>query len=189
MSPMHRLQLLAAVVVLSACASSPDSEVPIPTDQPALVLEASDLADWSRSLSKDLRRGLRELDVDPRVNDDGSVMVSLPVDRFFSRASAQLHPEALLACSRISGALYRHGGGVTHVLVSDNADGELEPALRLAGRRAESMVAVLGASGVPATRLRGEGRESSTAPSVRLVIRPIVRGAEPSAWLAPGAAK
>lgn len=189
MSPKHRLHILilAFVAGFAGCAATPELEGPIPTDQPAVVLEAAALTDWSRLLAKDLRRGLRGLDVDLRLNDDGSVAVSLPVDRFFSRESAQLHPEAMLACSRISAALYRHGGGVTHVLASDNTDRDLEPASRLAARRADSVVAVLNISGVPATRLRGEGRQTDAKPQLRLLVRPVVRGAEASAWRPPGA--
>ena len=74
-------------------------------------------------------------------------------------------------------------GGDVHVLVAGGEGGATPTSL--AARRAATLRAYLEQRGVPATRLRAEGRAAAADPRVLLVLKPVVAGREPEAWTPP----
>lgn len=178
------LAVLAAGFLAGGCATR---GTPAAAGASAVVLDAGETRAWAKGLSKRLRRSLTIEAGDPEILEDGSVLLALPASGLFEAGAAQLRGGALESCAAIAEAFNRHPGGVLHLLVSGGHDSDLEPAIRLAARRANSLHAALRAAGVPASRLRAEGREpaAGAGESIRLLLRPVVRGSEPEAWTPP----
>lgn len=125
------------------------------------------------------------------------VRVRMGADESFEAGTAQLQPRAMLVCSEIASALKGAPASVVHVLVH-GADPGSEASTGLSARRAASVQSYLLARGLPATRVRAEGREGREPLSpnvedaanwrVEMVIRPVIAGAEAQAWTPPALA-
>lgn len=124
------------------------------------------------------------------------VRVRLGADASFAPGSAQLQPQALRVYAEIGELLRASPGVVAHVLAHGDTPAGSEPWTDLTARRAASVMAYLVERGVPATRLRAEGRAASDPVTVEaqadavnrrveIVLRPVVLGQEAEAWMPP----
>ena len=155
----------------------------IPADRVAAVLDALQ-ADLAGRLKPDAGRGV--IVVSRRA--DGAPRVTIDVAQSFEAGSAQMRAETLLRIAECATAA-QTAAVVVHVIGSGEpaatADGE-----SLAERRAASVAAYLQERGLPASRVRAEGRVTRDRDAVRrleLVFEPIVEGREVRAWMPPTA--
>lgn len=186
MTRLGTAALLGAALLAPGCASVPEPDAAQVRASATAVLDPAATAAWGKGLARQLRRSLKAYSARADVHAQ-DVVLALDPDALFLPGSAQLRPAALRACAAIAAALVVQGGGVTHVVVASAADADLEPPIRLAARRATSLAAGLREAGVAEPRLRDEGRTPSDGEAVWLVVRPVVRGAEALAWVAPAA--
>ena len=128
----------------------------------------------------------------------GIILLEFAGDAAFETGSAQLRASSLDFYSRLAEVVLRHDSTVLHIVAhTDGADGD-DAGLSLSERRALSVAAYLEGSGVPATRLRHEGRglreplaSNATAEGQRrnrrldLILRPVIEGKETQAWMPP----
>lgn len=201
---MHRALGVAASLLLGGCAgptlkstlvagpSAPDW-----VGAQAAVVSVSAAEQQATALQADLVQRLSSaagVPVQVGRTPEAFVRVRLGADEAFEAGTAQLQPRALLVCAEIASALGAAPASVVHVLVH-SADPEAEPATALTARRAASVQSYLLARGLPAARLRAEGRggREPLSPDVadaangriELVIKPVLAGAEAQAWIPP----
>jgi outer membrane protein OmpA-like peptidoglycan-associated protein len=131
--------------------------------------------------------------------DDGSLKVAVAADVSFDSGSAQLRPEALAALNKLASTLGDYSSTVIHVVGHTDSVGSPEFNQSLSERRAASVGDYLARQGVPAQRLREEGRgerellirtgDNVAEPRNRrvdIVIKAIVQGNEQAAYTPPG---
>jgi outer membrane protein OmpA-like peptidoglycan-associated protein len=100
--------------------------------------------------------------------------------------TAQLEPAALAVYAELAAILGARPGTVAYIVVrGDPALPSSDAAVGLPARRAASLQAYLAARGLPGTRLRAEGRADASAETVEVLIKPILAGREPDAWIPP----
>ena len=129
---------------------------------------------------------------------DGSLKVGVASDASFDVGSAQLKPQALNTFSKIAGILSTYDQTVIHVVGHTDSTGSDELNQSLSERRAASVASYLSEQGVPANRVRQEGRgkrepiaSNKTKEGQRqnrrvdIVIKPVVQGREQDAWTPP----
>lgn len=205
---MRRAFGVAAVAVLCGCAGNLKSTLPPAPLAPdftgvatAVVAPAAAEAQAVK-LRGELEKRLASKDwgVPLQVGRtaESFVRVRMGADESFETGTAQLQPRAMLACAEIASALAGAPASVVHVLVH-GADPGSEPSIGLSARRAASVQSYLLTRGLPATRVRAEGRGAREPVStnaadaanwrVELVIRPVVAGSEAEAWVPPPPAK
>lgn len=195
-----------AALALAGCATRLPSTLPPPAPPPDYVSVSSaalapaavepELQRVQAELSR--RLGARDWGVPVQVGRLGEAMlrVRLGADESFEPGSAELMPQALLLYATIADVLAQSPACVVHVLAHADRDSGDEPAVDLTARRAASVRSYLSRRGVPATRLRAEGRGAREPISedpgaadrrIEIVLRPIVAGREAEAWQPPPA--
>lgn len=203
-----RRALLALCCGLSACASLTST---LPASTPAVsfvgvagpaVPPAALEAELTR-VQDELQRRLADqpwsVPLQMARTAENALRIRLGADESFEAGSAELAPGALLLYAQIGEVLKAAPAMVTHVLVHGDAPAA-EPATDLTARRAASVQSYLVSRGIPATRLRAEGRadaEPATVEAnagainrrVELVLKPVVEGQEAQAWVAPRAVR
>jgi flagellar motor protein MotB len=105
----------------------------------------------------------------------------------FENDNAQLRADALALLSRIATVVDEQGGFVTQVVVM-NADAPEDGEFGLSRRRAAAVAAELQQDGVPAARLRAQGRrllDASGHAAVEWLFKPVVEEREAEAWTPP----
>jgi outer membrane protein OmpA-like peptidoglycan-associated protein len=129
---------------------------------------------------------------------DGSLKVGVASDASFDIGSAQLKPQALNTFYKVAGILSTYDQTVIHVVGHTDSTGSDDLNQSLSERRAASVASYLSEQGVPANRLRQEGRgkhepiaSNKTTDGQRqnrrvdIVIKPVVQGREQEAWAPP----
>lgn len=118
---------------------------------------------------------------------DGAPRLLLDTAQSFEVGSAQLRAGMLLRLADCATAVTGAGAFVVHVIglnePGTRADGET-----LGERRAVAVLSYLRQRGLPASRLRAEGRaaaDAAAAQRLELVFEPIVQGREVRAWMPP----
>jgi outer membrane protein OmpA-like peptidoglycan-associated protein len=130
---------------------------------------------------------------------DGSLNVSVAADVTFDTGSATLKPQAMAALDKFATTLTDFNSTVIHVVGHTDSVGSPETNQSLSVRRAASVSNYLASRGVPAQRIREEGRGERellvrTADNVNeprnrrvdIVLKPIVQGNEQAAYTPPG---
>lgn len=200
---MKRLLLLLPALALAACAglkstlpaaaATPDYAGTTPASVAPAAREAQ-LAGLQAALDQHMVQKDWGIPLQLARTGENFVRLRLGADEAFETGTATLSPRALLALAEFASTLQQAPASVVHVLVH-GADPGGEPATRLSSRRAASVQSYLLARGVPATRVRAEGRDAREPVSdnlaaaanwrVDLVVRPVVTGAETEAWMPP----
>lgn len=116
---------------------------------------------------------------------DGSILLQAAAAVGFDTDSAELRPSALDACARIARIAQGFNKTMVHVSVSGRGATPAEFSQSLSDRRAAALSAYLGVQGIDDMHLRYEGSTSAKSDSVQILIRPIITGAEPQAWMSP----
>lgn len=154
----------------------------IPVDQVAIRVDALQ-ANLAQRLPAE--RGSGVIGVSRRA--DGAPRLLLDTAQSFEVGSAQLRAGMLLRLADCATAVSGAGAFVVHVIglnePGSKADGET-----LGERRAVAVLSYLRARGLPASRLRAEGRaaaDAAAAQRLELVFEPIVQGREVRAWMPP----
>ncbi len=130
---------------------------------------------------------------------DGALKVAVAADVTFDTGSAQLKPAAINALAKLASTLQDYNATVIHVVGHTDSVGTPEFNQGLSERRAASVSAFLTRQGVPAQRIREEGRgerelllrsgDQVSEPGNRrvdIVIKAIVQGDEQAAYAPPG---
>lgn len=152
-------------------------------------------ADLKRKLEAEERA--RQLSVNQM--PDGSLNVSVAADVTYDTGSAVLKPQAKAALDKFASTVTDYNSTVIHVVGHTDSVGTDGTNQSLSERRAASVASYLASRGVPAQRMREEGRGERellirTADNVDeprnrrvdIVIKPIVQGNEQAAYTPPG---
>ena len=127
-----------------------------------------------------------------------TLKIGLASDVSFDVNSAQLRPDALNTYAKIAATLKSYNQTVIHVVGHTDTTGTAELNQSLSDRRAASVSSYLSTQGLPAERIRQEGR-GEREPLVRtgdnvaearnrrvdIVIKAVVQGNEAAAWTPP----
>lgn len=132
-----------------------------------------------------------------RLSDD-SLKIGIASDVSFDVGSATLLPGALTTYSKIANILKTYDKTVIHVVGHTDSTGTADFNQGLSERRAASVSSYLAQGGVPAARVREEGRglrepvaDNGTKEGrsrnrrVDIVLKPVVEGNEQAAWTPP----
>ncbi len=130
---------------------------------------------------------------------DGSLNVAVAADVTYDTGSAALKPQAMAALDKLASTISDYNSTVIHVVGHTDSVGSNETNQSLSQRRAASVSNYLVSRGVPAQRIREEGRgerellvrtadETSEARNRRvdIVLKAIVQGNEQAAYTPPG---
>jgi flagellar motor protein MotB len=204
---VNRILRRAGLVLCSAIAGCTSLSSTLPATKPAVsfvgvpgpaVAGAALDAELDR-VQSDLQQRLtgREWSVPLQLarTAEDAIRIRLAADPSFEAGSAELAPGALLLYAEIGEVLKAEPALVTHVLVH-GATPALELPSDLTARRAASVQSYLVSRGIPATRVRAEGRAEGEPVTpetgagainrrVELVLKPVVEGREAQAWVAP----
>lgn len=194
MSRGLRLVLGLAALALGGCSAKLTSSLAPPAAPPSYVgahagvIDAGALAQELDRLEEALAAlSGRGAPVPAQVSrQGGTLMLRFGAAESFGGTGAQLQPAALTAYAALARVLAARPGTVAHIVVRGDAGlPSSELALGLPARRAASLQAYLATRGVPGTRLRAEGRTDAEAEAVEVLLKPIVAGREPEAWIPP----
>lgn len=129
---------------------------------------------------------------------EDALKIGIASDASFDVGNAQLRPEALATFAKIAGVLKSYDKTVIHVIGHTDSTGSDALNQSLSANRAATVGGYLAQEGVPASRIREEGRskrepiaDNSTADGrkknrrVDIVIKPVIEGQEDSAWTPP----
>lgn len=130
---------------------------------------------------------------------DGSLNVAVAADVTYDTGSAVLKPQALAALDKLASTISDYNSTVIHVVGHTDSVGSLASNQSLSERRAAAVSSYLASRGVPAQRIREEGRgerellvktgdEVGEARNRRvdIVLKAIVQGNEQAAYSPPG---
>lgn len=129
---------------------------------------------------------------------DNVLKIGVASDASFDVGNAQLKAEALTTFSKIAGVLKNYDKTVIHVVGHTDSTGSDSLNQSLSERRASSVSSYITGQGVPANRVREEGRgkrepiaDNGSADGrkrnrrVDIVIKPVIEGQEQQAWTPP----
>ena len=129
---------------------------------------------------------------------DNALKIGIASDVSFDLGSATLKPDALATYGKIASILKTYDKTVIHVVGHTDASGSSESNQSLSVNRAASVGSYIAQNGVPATRVREEGRGERemlvrTADGVKearnrrvdIVLKAVVEGNEQAAWTPP----
>tara|TARA_R110000850_G_scaffold91742_34_gene195012 strand:- start:28115 stop:28813 length:699 start_codon:yes stop_codon:yes gene_type:complete len=129
---------------------------------------------------------------------DNSLKIGVASDVSFDVGSATLKPGALTTYGKIASILSTYDKTVIHVVGHTDSTGSAQFNQGLSQRRAASVSTYIAQGGVPAARIREEGRglrepiadNGSDAGRARnrrvdIVLKPVVEGNEQAAWTPP----
>ena len=127
-----------------------------------------------------------------------ALKIGIASDVSFDVNSATLKPEALNTYAKIAGILKSYDKTVIHVVGHTDSTGSADYNQGLSERRASSVSSYIAQNGVPASRMREEGRglrepiADNGNPDGRtknrrvdIVLKPVVEGNEQAAWTPP----
>ncbi|HEX4872836.1 MAG TPA: OmpA family protein [Nevskiaceae bacterium] len=151
-------------------------------------------AELERQLAEEAARN--ELRIERIAGD--ALKIGIASDVSFDLGSAQLRPDALDTYAKIANVLRSYDKTIIHVVGHTDTSGSDSFNQSLSVNRAASVGSYLAQSGVPATRIREEGR-GEREPLVRtgdnvkdprnrrvdIVLKPVVEGNEAAAWTPP----
>ncbi|GEM_PF-6472331 len=151
-------------------------------------LPAKAVADYMASALGTLNKSLAESE--PRqwqVSQlpDGSIRLQAWTASGFETDSAELRPLTLDSLNRLAKVVRTFNKTTVHILA--NGRDATVPAFSqsLSDRRAAALAAYLDGQGVDDTRMRFEGATRLQPGMLQIVIKPIITGAEPQAWMSP----
>jgi outer membrane protein OmpA-like peptidoglycan-associated protein len=152
-------------------------------------------AELKRKLAEEERN--KELSISEMA--DGSVKVAVAADVTFDTGSAVLKPQAQAALIKLASTMQDYNSTVVHVVGHTDSVGSMEVNQSLSLRRAATVSTFLANQGVPAQRIREEGRgerellvktgDNVSEPRNRrvdIVLKAIVQGNEQAAYTPPG---
>jgi len=127
-----------------------------------------------------------------------ALKIGIASDVSFDIDSAQIRPDALNTYAKIGNVLKTYDKTVIHVVGHTDTTGSDSHNQSLSDRRASSVASYLASNGVPAGRLREEGRgereplvrtgdgvKESRNRRVDIIIKPVIEGREQEAWTPP----
>ncbi|MES2885125.1 MAG: OmpA family protein [Pseudomonadota bacterium] len=130
---------------------------------------------------------------------DGSLNVAVAADVTYDLGSATLKPQAMAALDKLAATITDYNSTVIHVVGHTDSVGADATNQSLSERRAASVSSYLASRGVPAQRIREEGRgerellirtaDNVSEPRNRrvdIVLKAIVQGNEQAAYTPPG---
>lgn len=151
-------------------------------------------AQLERELAAEAAR--KELNI-TRLSGD-ALKIGIASDVSFDINSAQIRPEALNTYAKIASILQSYDKTVIHVVGHTDTTGSDSYNQSLSERRAASVASYITGQGVPAARMRQEGRgerellvrtgdnvNESRNRRVDIVIKPVIEGQEQQAWTPP----
>lgn len=151
-------------------------------------------AQLERDLAAEAAR--KELQITQLSGD--ALKIGVASDVSFDLDSAELRPNAMTTYAKIANVLKTYDKTVIHVVGHTDASGSNEHNQSLSQRRASAVAGYMGGQGVPAGRLREEGRgerelavrtadgvKESRNRRVDIIIKPVIEGREQEAWTPP----
>lgn len=194
--PLRYLPLFA---LLAACAHQNAVELPTASEPPPASagnyvgfgvepLPAKVGADYMAGTLAALNKALAECETKQwQVSQlaDGSIRLQAWIATGFETDSAELRPLALDALNRIAKIVKTYNRTVVHVLADGRDAKTIAFSQSLSDRRAAALAAYLDLQGVDGTRVRSEGASRLNPGMLQILIKPIVSGAEPQAWMSP----
>jgi outer membrane protein OmpA-like peptidoglycan-associated protein len=194
MSRWLRLAVAVVPLALGACSARLTSSL-VPPAAPASYVGARAGVIDAAALEQELQQLEQALDaltgrsaaVPAQLSrQGGALLLRFGATESFGGSGAQLRPAALAAYAELARILSGRPGTVAHIVVRGDAGlPSSQPALGLPARRAASLQAYLATRGVPGTRLRAEGRADAETEAIEVLLKPIVAGREPEAWIPP----
>lgn len=187
---------LPVIAMLAACAhqSVGEPQVPAVNVSPNYVglgvesLPAKAVGEYMTGAFSALNKALAESDTKQwqltQLND-GSIRLQSVTAAGFETDSAELRPSALDALSRIAKVTKTFNKTTVHVLANGRSASAAALSQSLSDRRAAALATYLNVQGVDGTRTRYEGSANTQSGTVQILIKPIVTGAEPQAWMSP----
>ena len=192
--------LLPALLVLSACAHQAAVAPVTPQVQaeahavPNYVgakVESLSPAATADYMSRELKALSKTL-AEHNANDwqaaqltDGSIRLQTTSKFAFDTSSAELRPVALDLFAKLARIAHEYNKTVLHIVVSGRDAKPVEFSQSLSDRRAAALAAYMSEQGLDETRLRDEGATSDKNGALIFLIKPVVAGAEPQAWVSP----
>jgi len=150
--------------------------------------------DFERALQQEREQNQLEIE---RMRDD-TLKLSLDAEVSFDFDRAEIKRAFGPSLSKLADVLLKYDRTVVHVVGFTDSTGSAGYNQRLSERRAQSVVSFLSARGVPADRLRSEGRGASEPRAtndteagrqlnrrVEIYVKPIVEGDEGRAYESP----
>jgi outer membrane protein OmpA-like peptidoglycan-associated protein len=197
---LKRFCFLPVIAVLAACAhqgvglpqASPESPaVNVSPDYVGLGVEslpAKAVGEYMTTAFSTLNKALAECEAKQwqltQLND-GSIRLQSATAAAFETDSAELRPSALDALSRIAKVTKTFNKTTVHILANGRNVSAAAFSQSLSDRRAAALATFLNVQGVDGTRTRYEGSANAQSGTVQILIKPIVMGAEPQAWMSP----
>lgn len=182
----------AATLGLAACADTgggfkPNASVAVPGS--SAPVQATVQYDYLYDLNARLRAAAAALGADSRLRwlprADGLPCLRLD-GAAFRAGSGELDAASLSSLDSIAQVLTHSGAYVVHVLGERGDEAGTAPGSELGERRAAAVAAVLSRLGVPDARLRALSREQpGSSGGVLLIVKPVIAGQEPEAWVPP----
>lgn len=188
----YRLSILSLLLlVLSACAHQTSAPTPVSNyvgiaTEPLPASAAPEyMAHEFRALNKALSDYSANKGWQVTQTADGTIRLETASAFAFDADSAELRASALDACAKFAQAAKAYSQTVIHIAATGRDTSMLNYRQSLADRRAAALAVYLDGQGLDDTRLRYEGVATSKASSLVILIKPIVAGAEPQAWMSP----
>lgn len=116
---------------------------------------------------------------------DGSIRLQAASAVGFDVDSAELRPSSLDTLARIAKVAQAFNKTTVHVLANGRDARTVAFSQSLSDRRAAALAAYLNNQGIDDLRLRFEGAANAKPGMLQILIKPIVTGAEPQAWMSP----
>lgn len=195
-----RLRLLIPVVtLLGACAHqdagelkpSPESSSAITTQYVGLTvasLPSKEVGGYMSGVLNALNKSLAEGETTQWTVvqlTDGTIYLRAPATTGFETGSAELRPSALESLNQIARVATAYNKTTVHILVNGYDVTAAAFSQSLADRRAATLAVYLNRQGVDNTRMRNEGSVKTRVGFLQIVIKPVIAGAEPQAWMSP----
>lgn len=127
-----------------------------------------------------------------------ALKIGIASDVSFDLDSAQIRPEAMNTYAKIASVLKTYDKTVIHIVGHTDASGTDAHNQSLSERRASSVASYMASQGLPAGRVREEGRgerellvrtgdgvKESRNRRVDIIIKPVIEGREQEAWTPP----
>ena len=197
---MKSLCLLPLIAALTACAHQGVGESQASAQAPAdsavtshvglgiESLPAKAVTDYMAGEFKALNKVLAESDATKwqlTQLGDGSIRLQAASAVGFDTDSAELRPSSLDTLAGIAKVAQTFNKTTVHVLANGRDATAVAFNQSLSDRRAAALAAYLNAQGIDDLRLRFEGAANARPGVLQILIKPIVTGAEPQAWMSP----
>lgn len=192
--------MLSLAAALTACAHQGVGESQAASEPPAAnaitnyvglgveSLAAKVVTDYMAGEFKALNKVLAETDAAKwqlTQLGDGSIRLQAPTSMGFDTDSAELRPVSLDTLTKIAKVAQAFNKTTVHVFANGRDATAIAFSQSLSDRRAAALATYLNVQGIDDLRLRFEGSVNANPGVLQILIKPIVTGAEPQAWMSP----